>query len=464
MFYCTIFLEVFFWVIKMKFQVKDIIEITGGELLLSTNMAGLFSISTDSRTISPEEIFLPLTGENFDGHNFIETAIEKGARGFFIDKKHKKEFNSLRNGVKFIISVENTLEAYLKLANFYRKKVNPIVIGITGSSGKTTTKEMMFSVLSQQYKTHKSKLNHNNEIGLCQTLLNMPADAEFLVIEMGMRGLGEIELLSKYAEPDIAIITNIGTSHIGRLGSIENIVKAKCEITKALNKEGMLIALDQNLTRQINDWKGKLIFYNLNDVKLNKINNKGSNFTYKGTQYQLNVPGEYNIMNALAAIEAAKAAGLTSDQIKAGLMSYQSLDNRGEIFELDNNIKIVNDSYNANPDSMIASITATISSYKKSKIVLVLGDMAELGDQETELHKSVGDFLSDKDIYELITVGEKAKYISSSLKNDKIKIKSFTQNVEAIEYLQKHLEPDSIVLLKASRCMSFEKIAEKLKG
>ncbi|OGI23373.1 MAG: hypothetical protein A2287_08415 [Candidatus Melainabacteria bacterium RIFOXYA12_FULL_32_12] len=447
----------------MKFQLRDILEITGGELLLQTNTSGSFTVSADTRTVSPEEIFLPLVGAKFDGHDFIKTALDRGCRGYFIDKNHKNIVDSHAGAAKFVIGVDNTLESYLKLANANRRRINPIVIAVTGSSGKTTTKEMIFSVLSQQYKTHKSKLNHNNEIGLCQTLLNMPDDTEFLVIEMGMRGLGEIELLSKYAQPDMAVITNIGTAHIGRLGSMENIAKAKCEIVKYLNEEGVLISYNDELVGKTLSWNGKAIYYGLtNNVEIIKSDFNASQFVYKNNTYELNVSGEYNITNALAAIEIGKLTGVSSDNIAKGLAQYKPIENRWQILELINNIKIINDSYNANPDSMKASIDATISSYKNSKIVLVLGDMAELGEHEDNLHREIGIFLNDKKVFEVIAVGEKAKLITKTIENQEIKIKSFSKNDEVVEYLIDNIESNSVVLLKASRCMSFENIAEGL--
>jgi len=445
----------------MKFQVKDILEITGGKLLRGKDISGEFNLSTDTRNIMSDEIFLPLSGENFDGHNFINTALSKGIRGYFIDKNHQ---NFVFEEALFVIEVEDTLNAYLQLANYVKSQINPVVIAVTGSSGKTTTKEMIYSVLSQQYKTHKSKLNHNNEIGLCQTMLGMPDDTEFLVVEMGMRGPGEIELLSKYAQPDIAVITNIGTAHIGRLGSREKIAKAKSEIVKYLDKEGTLIAYNEELVKKAAKWDGKTIYYNLDIVKIVKQDSDCSEFFYKNNKYKLNVSGEYNIINSLAAIEAGFLARLSPDKIAEGLALYRPIDNRWQIMDYRNNIKIINDCYNANPDSVKAVVKAVISSYSNKKVVLVLGDMAELGKYEESLHKEIGDFLKNKPIFELITVGEKAELISKSLENEKFNVKSFTRNDEVVEYLLDTLAPESVVLLKASRCMSFENIVEKLKN
>ena len=220
------------------------------------------SLSTDTRTIKKGDFYLPLKGANFDGEKFISQALEKGAAGAFYTDK-----NNLPDKKGIFLQVSDTLETYLRLANYRRNKLNPIVVAVTGSSGKTTTKELVASVLSEKYKTFKTPLNHNNEIGFCQTMFEMPDDTEALVLEMGMRGLGEIELLSKYAEPDITIIANVGTAHIGRLGSRENIAKAKCEIVK-YQRGKYFIAHNDELIRKTVKFNGEQNYYSLSDVKI----------------------------------------------------------------------------------------------------------------------------------------------------------------------------------------------------
>ena len=206
----------------MMFSRDELIEITGAVVLKDeVSPESIFAISTDTRTITNNDIYLPLKGVSFDGENFIDKALEAGSIAYFTTK------DNIIEHAKLVLKVENTLDAYLKIAQYFRLKNNPITVGITGSSGKTTTKEIVASTLESKYKVFKTPLNHNNEVGLCQTIFEMPDDTEVLVLEMGMRGLGEIELLSKYAEPDITIVSNVGTAHIGRLGRRENIEKAK---------------------------------------------------------------------------------------------------------------------------------------------------------------------------------------------------------------------------------------------
>lgn len=438
----------------MKFTYEELVKVTDAKVLQCFNTSGALSISTDSRNINDSNVYLPLKGEKFDGSSFIKDAVDKGVRGYFTDDK-----NLIFPQAKFILYVENTLEAYLKLALYYKEKVNPITIAITGSSGKTTTKEMMASVAAEAYKTHKSPLNHNNEVGLCQTLLSMPVDTEVLILEMGMRGLGEIELLSKYSKPDIAIIANTGTAHIGRLGSEENIAKAKCEISKYLHKEGTLYAHDTQLIREANDFEGKTVYISLNSPELKnvKLNSNSSTFTYKDYTYELNIEGLHNIQNALFVINAALKLGICEQKIAQGLKKYKPIEKRWELTET-NGFKIINDSYNSNPESLKAAI-ATFLSTQKPPGLLVLGDMCELGKDEKIYHKQIGEFLNNYEGFKLITVGELAKYIAKAAKHKSV---CFANNEGVADYILKNIEKGTTILFKASRSMQFEEIIKEL--
>jgi UDP-N-acetylmuramoyl-tripeptide--D-alanyl-D-alanine ligase len=443
----------------MKFTFDEIAKATGATILQCLNTSGTFAVSTDSRTINADDVYLPLVGENFDGHNFIESALEKGARGYFTSDKNKVDLSA-----KFVLYVEDTLIAYLKLASFYREKVNPIVIAITGSSGKTTTKEMMYSVAKQAFRTHKSILNHNNEVGLCQTMLGMPQDTEVLVVEMGMRGLGEIELLAKYAKPDIAIVANTGTAHIGRLGSVENIAKAKCEVTKHLNPEGLFLAHDTALIRAANTFVGKTVYLGLNAADLVDLalNESSCDFVYKNQEYKINVEGAHNIQNSLFVINAALKLGMKSELIAAGLGEYRPIEKRWEVSSV-SGFKVINDSYNSNPESVRAAICAFLATQKPPR-TLVLGDMGELGKDEKNYHLEVGKYLKDN-FYEfsLITVGKLAKYIARGMagSTDKIAV-SLPTNKDAAKYILENVPVGTTMLFKASRSMKFEEIIKEL--
>ncbi len=440
----------------MKLSIKEILEATQGELLRGGDLSKQVCVSTDTRTIHADEVFLPIKGENFNGHDFMAKAVNAGCAGYLTENPDQQP-----EPAEFIISVENTLEAYLKIAGFARRKVNPKIIAITGSSGKTSTKELVYSVLATSFNTHKSKLNHNNEIGLCQTLLSMPEQTEFVVIEMGMRALGEIELLSKYSEPDIAIITNVGTAHIGRLGSIENIAKAKCEITSHLNDGGMLLAYDDELIKNTCSWHGKNFFYG-KGYKINRQEEHLTGFTYKDKYYEVPAMGEYSVINAIAAIEVGKYANISYESIKQGLLNYEPVGNRGNVIQLSNGARLIVDCYNANPDSVMASIDSLVKTCKNSKIVLILGDMAELGDHEQELHNKVGTFISGLPVHTLVTVGQKAEFIAQSAKNPDLHVKSFLNNRDATAFLIENMDENSMLLFKASRCMKLEEVAASI--
>ncbi|MDR1167787.1 MAG: UDP-N-acetylmuramoyl-tripeptide--D-alanyl-D-alanine ligase [Heliobacteriaceae bacterium] len=416
-----------------------------------------FNISTDTRTIKKGDLYLPLKGANFDGEDFLQSALEAGAAGFFTVKDDYP-------AAEFVFRVENTLQTYLELAKIRKEKIAPLTIAVTGSSGKTTTKEMIAAVVSRKFKTHKTFSNHNNEIGFCRTVFSMPADTEALITEMGMRGPGEIELLSKYAEPDFTVITNTGSAHIGRLGSLDNIAKAKCEIVKYQKKTGTLIAHDDERIKKYADFAGEKIFYSLAQARILKQKPGYSEFLYKGKSYELNAAGDYNIENSLAAIETGEKFGMSYEEIRAGLLAYKPVEKRWET-EKAGRFTIINDSYNANPDSMKAAVSAFLSLYKNP--VVVLGDMGELGNEEAALHKDVGKYLDEKlkaaeqKPSAVLTVGALAKHIGDGI--SACEVKRFNTNLEVSRYILANFNESNTIFLKASRAMKFEEIIYELR-
>ena len=435
--------------------IKDLIEASGAKIISgNVDMSVDVNISTDTRTIKKGDFYLPLKGASFDGEKFISQAIEKGAVGSFCTVNP-----NIKNGL--FLQVNDTLEAYLKLANFKRRQRNYTVVGITGSSGKTTTKELVASTLSEKFKTFKTPLNHNNEIGFCQTIFETPDDTEVLVLEMGMRGLGEIELLSKYSEPDITIISNVGTAHIGRLGSRENIAKAKCEIVK-YQRGNVFIAHDDELIKKTLEFNGEKIFYSINDVEILEKNAHGSKFRYKGNEYKLNVGGDYNVENALAAINAGQKLGMSTAEIQAGLEKYAPIEKRWEAVNA-GGYEVINDSYNANPESMRAFINTIFELYKG--YVIVLGDMGELGENEIQYHRELGQFINNhKNLNKeavVISIGNLSRHITDEVK--KCESLHFENIENAIDYIKQNISKDKKLFLKASRSMKFENIIEKLR-
>lgn len=441
----------------MMFTRDELINATGAVVLRDSlgNNASMFNISTDTRTIKAEDIYLPLKGESFDGEKFIDKAIEAGAKAYFTTN------DTLIEGADLVLKVDNTLAAYLNIAKYYRTKINPITVAITGSSGKTTTKEIVYSVLSQKFKTQKTFSNHNNEIGFCQTVLGMNESTQALIVEMGMRGLGEIELISTHLEPDYAIITNSGSAHVGRLGSLDNIAIAKCEIAKGLKQAGTFIAKDQDIIKKHLKFNGEKIFYSIEDVDVIDKKQAYTKFQYKGNTYELNVEGDYNIENSLAAIELGFKTGLTVEEIKQGLLSYHPIEKRWELEEI-NGLKFINDSYNANPESMKASVKTFIDLYEKP--VVVLGDMGELGDNEKLYHQQVGEYLGqlNKNV-KYLTVGNLAKEIGKALESQGLNVNYFESNEDVSRYILDNLNDSYTIFLKASRVMKFEEILDYVK-
>ena len=437
------------------FNKEELIEAAGAKILKDSGIEKDYSISTDTRTITSNDIYLPLKGESFDGEKFIENAIDKGAKAYFTSQ------NKVYDSSELVLQVNDTKDAYLKIAQYYREKINPVVIGVTGSSGKTTTKEMVYAVLNYKFKTHKTFSNHNNEIGFCQTVLSMPDDTQVLIVEMGMRGLGEIDLITKHLKPDYAIVTNCGSAHVGRLGSLDNIAIAKCEIANGLNKNGTFIALNQDITKKHLKFEGERIFYSVNDVEILEKKPSYTKFEYNGFEYELNVEGDYNIENSLSAINVGLKVGMSPEDIAQGLKTYHPIEKRWEVENI-KGLKFINDSYNANPESMMASVRAFVELYPNP--VVVLGDMAELGTEEKKLHADVGVYLSglSKNVKYLL-IGKLAAEIGRGLENKELSVNYFDNKQQAAVYIVENFDKSNTIFLKASRAMKLEEILEIIK-
>ena len=368
---------------KTMFKIEELINITNGKYIGDEGIKGVsLSISTDTRTITENDAYLALVGAVFDGHEFVQKAFENGAKLAIVNEKFPCEKGN------FLV-VKDTLEAYLKIANANRTRRSAKIIAVTGSSGKTTTKEFLYSVFNSKFKTQKSIKNHNNEIGLCQTLLFIEPDTKYCIVEMGMRALGEIDTLAKYARPDIAIITNAGTAHIGILGSRENIAKAKCEITNYLGQSGVLLAHDEELIKNelANKDSFEKIFYDYKDVEIIEKNESSSKIKYDDFIFEIPSSADYDILNALVSIKTAKLENYSDEDIQKGLLNFQNVEFRNEIIKSNSGAIIISDCYNANPDSTEASLRHICEVYRDKKIVVVFGDMLELGEFEEFYHK-----------------------------------------------------------------------------
>ena len=450
-------------------NIKDILKITDGSLICGDSEYSLDKrmFIRDSREIKDGDIYIALKGEKFDGNDFIADAINHGAKVCIISRDlTQEELNNSKIKNINIIKVTNTLQALQKIAKFKRKLYSIPVVAVTGSVGKTSTKDIIASVMNQKYKTLKTEGNYNNEIGLPLTILRLD-DEEAMCIEMGMNHFGEIRKLTNIAKPTIAVITNIGTAHIGNLGSRENILKAKMEILEGLIGNTVVINNDNDLlNRWANENSGKynIITYGIKNpskymAKDIKSYEDRSEFYINDKKIIVPVGGEHFVLNSLCAIAVGEILNISIDKIAQGISNLNLSKKRMEVLKNKIGTIIINDTYNANYDSMKAAIEY-LKEIKDKRKIAVLGDMLELGSYSEKLHKDVG-HLVDKNIDILITVGKEAKNISKcSTANE---IYEFDNNNQAIEKIKSIITKDDVILLKASNGMKFNEIADSLK-
>ena len=414
-----------------------------------------------------------LKGEKFDGNQFWKQALDNGAAAVIIQEIEVTEEEKVKYSNKTIILVQDTLKALYEIAKYKRSLYDIPVVAITGSVGKTSTKDMIASVVSTKFKTLKTEGNNNNNIGLPFTILRLKAH-EAMVVEMGMNHFGEISLLTDIAKPTLAVITNIGTSHIGNLGSRENILKAKLEILEGMKIPKVIINNDNDL---LHDWyeknKDKIEIHTVgieNNSELMaksiELGEESSEFKAiaekKETEIQVPVAGTHFVYNALCAMEVGIILGISTNQIQNGIAKFELTKKRMDIRKLENGAIIINDAYNASYESMRASIEF-LANHTGTRKIAVLGDMFELGEYSEELHRNVGKEVASHDIDVLICAGENSKYIiEEAQKNKKIETFYFHNNEEIVEKLTQELREGDIVLVKASNGMKFFEICQKL--
>lgn len=429
-------------------------------------------VCIDTRDNLKDKLFIPLAGKNVDGHSFINTAYENGATCILTEVEI--------NTNKPYILVKSTFQALKDFAKYYRTLFNIPVIAITGSVGKTTTKDLTHSILSKKYRTLKTEGNFNNEIGLPLTIFRLDHSIEVLVLEMGMNNFGEINNLSEIAKPSICLITNIGEAHIENLGSREGILKAKSEIFNYMDKNGCVILNgDDNMLIKLKDKLDKPYFYYLNkksdkfftayDIKYNGIKGTSCIIKILDDEFIVNIPisGEYMVYNSLAASVVGKVLGLTNKQIQKGIESFKPSKNRMDIINI-NGYTLINDVYNSSPTSVKSAINALYN--HNGRKVCILGDMLELGKYANTMHYEVGIYAIEKGIDLLICIGN-LSYKTYEGANEQLK-KLGINNQDIMYFKTKEdflmegtalLNKDDTILIKASRGMQFEDIIEKLK-
>ncbi len=454
--------------------IREILEAVDGKLLGSfTDLERTVTlVETDSRSIQPGSLFIPLTGERFDGHAFINDALSAGAAGCFTARERECYLPD-----KFYIRVcGGTQKALRDLSRYYKRKFSIPFVCVTGSVGKTTTKDMIAAVLGEKYKVLKTEGNFNNEVGLPLTLLHLHSGHQICVLEMGMNHFGEIEYLSQIAEPDVAVITNIGDAHIEYLGSRENILRAKCEIFSHMKQDGFTVLNgdDTLLATLRGTLPYKTAYCGLSedlDYHATEIESDGEGYV----KCKINTPvrefpaeiaaiGDHMLYPALMAAAVGERFGLSGDEIAAGMLHFAPTKMRMNILRRAEGITILNDAYNANPQSMRAAVEALAKTKGKKKIA-VLGDMFELGPLAPALHAGVGEYLGRAGLDCLVAVGSLARYIYDAASTAPLpELYHCATKEEAKTLLAQVLQPNATILVKASRGMAFEELVDYLKS
>lgn len=455
-----------------RFTVEEIIKAVTGELLQGDPAAAFSSVSTDTRQVKKGDLFIALIGERFDAHDFIGEAIEGGAAGIIAGRR--VDTGDWQGPV---ILMKDTLKALQDLARYNRSRFAGPVVAITGSNGKTTTKDMMAAVLEQQFTALKTEGNFNNEIGLPLTLLKLDDNYGAVILEMGMRGMGEIDLLAGIAMPSGAVITNIGETHLERLGTVDNIARAKGELLQHIQAAGFAVLNgdDPRIRQQASRCGGRIIFYGtagdalIKAVDIVTPEAKRVSFTAVTpdgeVRINLPVPGRHNVLNALAAVGVGLEMGLTLEQIRVGLENTKLTAMRLAITE-GRKITIIDDTYNANPASVKAALQILADLGGSRRKVAILGDMYELGSRAAEGHREVGMEAAAQKVDVLITVGRLAGEIAlgaSMAEDAPAEIISLNNNAEVKTYLERIIRPGDVVLVKGSRGMKMEEIVNRLK-
>ena len=447
----------------MKKKIEQLAE----WLDIKTNSKGVVvtGVSINTRTLKPGDLFVPFRGENVNGHQYVRQAFEAGAAASLWQRDEPNPPKDVP-----LLIVDDCKIALQEMARSYRNELSTMVIGITGSNGKTSTKDLVASVLKPYFKVQKTPGNLNNELGLPLTILSLDEDTKFAVLEMGMSGFGEIEFLSQLARPDYAIITNIGEAHMQDLGSREGIAKAKFEITAGMEShaklfydgdEPLLLPFVEEFPQAVSFGFSENNELAVTDIKATE---NGSSFLVSGiidAAFTIPVLGEHQVKNTLAAILVALEAGLTEEEIRRSLKNAALTDMRMQIIQANNGATFINDAYNAAPSSMGAALNFLRETTMKEDKWLVLGDMLELGDNEQQYHEALAKLISD-DISGVCLFGPRMKWLRDKLAQSFSGEVIWSENDYApiIVFLKERISTDSIILVKGSRGMALEKVIE----
>ena len=446
-----------------SYTLQEICKALGGTLLQPCDVP-LTAVTTDSRKVSAGQLFIPLAGERFDGHDYLDDALNGGASACLTARNPEK----LLAGKGYVL-VKDTMLALKALATWHRENCRIPFVQVTGSAGKTTTKEMIAAVLSQRLRTHKTHANLNNQIGTPLTLLEISPEDQAAVIETGMDHFGEIRYMGQMVQPDIAVITNVGDAHVENLGNTRlGVLKAKCEIFENLRPGGIAVLngddeLLRNITLQNNDillcGRGENCDIRVTEVEELGIEGLRCTVTTPRHTYHIRVttPGGYMIYPAAMSVAIGEHLGLTEEEIAAGIKAYRPVGSRMNLIRMSEDRLIIDDCYNANPQSMTEALRLLAATSCRRRMA-VLGDMKELGELSDEAHRRMGQLTRELGIETVIAIGDKAKYMTENHPE----IRWFATLPEALETVREQFTPGTAVLVKASHSMAFENITKEL--
>lgn len=470
-----------------KIRAEEIISPIKGTLISGDQETVLAGLSTDSRTTGHGDLFWALRGERYDGHDFAPKAIEQGAAGIVVQKDWVRLGYAAKDSISdalsslnpVVISVDDTLEALGDLAAWWRRRHDLKVVAITGSSGKTTTKEMVAAILSIGDMTLKNQGNFNNLIGLPLTLLELKGDYKKAVLEMGMNRPGEISRLTEIADPDVGVILNVGMAHIEGLSDLDGVAKAKTELIQRISSRGLVILNgdDEPLMKRASTFLKQKMTFGIgqgNDVRAANINNDGPegfrfDLIYRDNCWpvQIKVPGLHNLQNALAAAAVALSLNEPPEHIREGLGIFSGIKGRFEMASIAEGIILVDDTYNSNPSSLGAALDAVISIVnKEGRLIVGLGEMMELGDATIHAHKEAGQKVAEAGACSLFAMGEHAREMINSaqiagMPADRSKV--METHDEMVKEIANTMRKGDLILLKGSRKMGLEKVVEGLR-
>ena len=451
--------------------VEIIAKAVGGALAAGDPKAKVLGVSTDSRTLQPGQLFVPLAGERFDGHAFLGDAVARGAAAVLVQAG--RPLPELVGAA--VIAVDEPLAALHRLARWYRQRLGARVVAVTGSNGKTTTKDMAAAILSVRWATRKSQGNYNNEVGLPLAILDASPGTEVLVLEMGMRGPGQIRQLAEVAQPEVGVVTNVGPVHMELLGSLEAIARAKRELVEALPAGGwaVLNADDPQVRRMATHCAGQVLLYGLDgaaQVRASHVTSRGFagvGFTlhWQGRSVPVTVPapGRHHVYNALAAAGAALALGCDLDAVVRGLLAFplHASAMRLELRERPDGLRVINDAYNASPASVEAAL-ALLAEVEAERRLAVLGDMLELGPVSEAAHREVGRRAAAAGVDYLVAVGRWAETVCAAAVDAGLPPERAEAVAAAAARVAALARPGDVVLVKASRGLRLEQVAEAL--